>query len=165
MKMLPEHPLLSQVRGQSPVKRSRGERGCKIAPLPATEAIKRNRNEGQGGERQWDRHKRLTGCKYAAWPKEKSTKKKRERKNGIIKFSFVLTGVILFCRGIKWNGEVKKRKKRNNKPKRNHSLVRLMLLFYLGLQWCKKTTSLPDDDLLHLLQMSAKRGFHRSYCT
>lgn len=65
--------------------------------------------------------------------RKKKARKKRERKNGIIKFSFVLTGVILFCRGIKWNGEVKKRKKRNNKPKRNHSLVRLMLLFYLGL--------------------------------
>lgn len=54
MKTLPEHPLLSQVRGQSPVKRSRGERGCTIAPFPGTEAIKTNRNEGQGGETSTD---------------------------------------------------------------------------------------------------------------
>ena len=35
-------------------------------------------------------------------------KEKKGRKRRIIKFSFMLPGVILFSRGIKWNGEVKK---------------------------------------------------------
>lgn len=118
MKTLPEHPLLSQVRGQSPVKRSRGERGCTIAPFPGTEAIKTNRNEGQGGETSTDvslAAKVQLGSKTKA---RREKKKKRDRKKRIIKFSFVLPGVILFCGGIKWNGEVKK-KERNNKPWRN----------------------------------------------
>lgn len=44
------------------------------------------------------------------WPQRCSLaeRKKEEKKRRIIKFSFVLPGVILFCRGIKWNGEVKK---------------------------------------------------------
>lgn len=48
--------------GQSPVKRSRGEWGYKIAPLPTA----RNRNKEQGGECQWDRYRWFTGCKYVA---------------------------------------------------------------------------------------------------
>lgn len=69
------HPPNSQVRGQ----RSRGERGCKIAPFPGTEAIKRNGNEGQEGECQLDRHRRFTGCKGATGLKEKMKKKKRRQ--------------------------------------------------------------------------------------
>lgn len=41
--------------------------------------------------------------------KKGKKKKKKKKKKRIIKFSFVLPGVILFCRGIKWNGEVKKK--------------------------------------------------------
>lgn len=112
MKTLPEHPLLSQVRGQSPVKRSRGERGCEIAPFPGTEAIKTNRNEGQGGETGTDVS---LAAKVQLGSKKKSKKrkkKKKDRKKRIIKFSFVLPGVILFCGGIKWNGEVKKKREK-----------------------------------------------------
>lgn len=94
--------------------KSRGEQGCEITPLPATEAINRYRKKGQGSERQRGRHERPTGCKYAAWLEGKKRRKKKKhgekKKNRIIKFSFVLPGVILFCRGIKWNEEVKKRK-------------------------------------------------------
>lgn len=48
------------------------------------------------------------------WPQrcsltERKKQEKKKRKKKIIKFSFVLPGVILFCRGIKWNGEAKKK--------------------------------------------------------
>lgn len=42
----------------------------------------------------------------------KTQKKKGEKERKaerIIKFSFVFPGVVLFCGGIKWNGEVKKK--------------------------------------------------------
>lgn len=77
MKTLPEHPLLSQVRGQSPVKRSRGERGCEIAPFPGTEAIKTNRNEGQGGETGTDVS---LAAKVQLGSKKKSKKRKKKKK-------------------------------------------------------------------------------------
>lgn len=59
-------------------------------------------------------------CSLAERKKQDKKKKKTERKGKkIIKFSFVLPGVILFCGGIKWNEEVKKNKKKKERKEKN----------------------------------------------
>lgn len=118
MKTLPEHPLLSQVRGQSPVKRSRGERGCEIAPFPGTEAIKTNRNEGQGGETGTDvslAAKVQLGSKKKS--KKRKKKKKRQKEENYQIFICAPWGhLVLWGHQMEWRSE---KKKRNNKPWRN----------------------------------------------
>jgi len=45
--------------------------------------------------------------------------------------------------------EWRSKKEEEKRPWRNQSLVRLMLLFYFGLQWHEETTSRPGCDPLH----------------
>lgn len=102
MKTLSEQPLLPQVRGQILVKRSRGEQSRAIAPLPAPKQLRgtqMRRKEVNVSENGTDI---LPGAKVQLG-------RRKKRKMRIIKFSFVVPGVMLFCRGIKWNGEVKKK--------------------------------------------------------
>lgn len=61
----------------------------------------------------------------------------------------------VFCKGIKWNWEEEERKK--DKSLKNHSLNRLMLSFYLGLQRRKKTTSEADKNQLLLQENVPER--------
>lgn len=106
--MLSKHPTLKQVGGQSLVKQSRGEQGSKM-PLKQLRGTETRDEEAKDSETGTEVS---LAAKVQLCRKEKKRKKKEEKKKKrkrIIKFSFGLPGVILFCRGIKWNGEVKKK--------------------------------------------------------
>lgn len=64
-------------------------------------------------------------------------KNKKKQKN-----IFICIESPVFCKSIKWNWE--EGEKKGQKSLKNQSLIRLMLLFHLGLQQRKKLTPHAD---------------------